>query len=346
MDTGILYGAITVVAGLVLAALAHGVIRWLKKRAEATETLLDDIILLAVGTPLVVAIIALSVYIAMTRFGIVPQSMGGISTGQVINAIFILLMAWIASIFFHNLIRTYGAMIAERTETNLNRLVPTLLVAVRYLIWFVAFLLLLANFDIDITALLAAAGIAGIALALAAQDILSNFLGGAIIAFDKPFRIGDRIRIDTFFGDVAVIGGRSTRIRTLDNKVVTIPNSTITKGVITNYSQPDSTLKIRIPFSVAYGTDMDRVTEILLGIVREAQETTPWVKPDPAPSVYFREFGESSLNGQLTLWTNNYDREWEVQDWVNRRIARRFAEEKIEMPFRQVDIWMRSRKDR
>ncbi|MDD1684179.1 MAG: mechanosensitive ion channel [Methanoregula sp.] len=345
MDPGIVYAAITIAAGLVLAGIAYGILRRLKQTARASETRLDDIILLAVGTPLVVAIIALSAYVALTRFDIVPGSMAGISTSQAINAVFILLMAWIASVFFSNLIRTYGTVIAERTETDLNRLVPTLLVSVRYLIWFVAFLLLLKNFDIDITALLAAAGIAGIALALAAQDILSNFLGGAIIAFDKPFRVGDRIRIDTFFGDVVIIGGRSTRIKTLDNKVVTIPNSTITKGVVTNYSQPDATLKIRIPFSVAYGSDMDRVTEILMDIVREAADNTPWVVTDPAPSVYFRKFGESGLVGKLTLWTNHYDHEWEVQDWVNRRIARRFAQEHIEMPFRQVDVWMRNKKD-
>lgn len=345
MDPGTVYAAITIAAGLVLAGIAYGILRWLKQRARATETRLDDIVLLAVGTPLVIAIIALSAYVALTRFDIVPRSMAGISTGQAINAVFILLMAWIASVFFSNLIRTYGTVIAESTETDLNRLVPTLLVSVRYLIWFVSFLLLLGNFDIDITALLAAAGIAGIALALAAQDILSNFLGGAIIAFDKPFRVGDRIRIDTFFGDVVVIGGRSTRIKTMDNKVVTIPNSTITKGVVTNYSQPDARLKIRIPFLVAYGSDMDRVTGILMEIVREAKEKTCWVMTDPEPKVYFREFGESGLVGQLTVWTNSYDYEWEVLDWVNRRIARRFAEENIEMPFRQVDVWMRRRKE-
>jgi small-conductance mechanosensitive channel len=170
-------------------------------------------------------------------------------------------------------------------------------------------------------------------------------MGGAIIAIDKPFRIGDRIRIDTFFGDVVALGPRSTRIRTLDNKMVTIPNATVTKGVVINYAMPNNTLKIRIPFSVAYGSDMERVTEILLEIAREAAEKTSWVITDPAPCVYFREFGESSLNGQLTLWANNYDYEWEVQDWVNRRIVSRFREEQIEMPFRQVDIWMRSKKD-
>jgi len=341
MDPGIFYAAITVATGLVLAGIAYVIIRWLKKRATKTETPLDDIILMAVGTPIVVAIIALSVYFALTRFDIVPVTMAGISTGQVINTVFILLGAWIASVFFHNLIRTYGSGIAEKTDADTVRLIPILLVSVRYLIWFVAFLLILAIFKIDITVFLAGAGIAGIALALAAQDLLGNFLGSAIIAIDKPFRIGDRVKIDTFFGDVVALGGRSTRIKTMDNQIVTIPNSKVTSGVVINYSQPDETLKVRVPFSVSYTSDMDRVTEVLLGIARDAAEKTPWVLADPAPSVYFLTLGESSLNGQLLLWTRNYDNEWDVQDWVNRQILLRFHKEKIEIPFRQLDIRMR-----
>jgi len=343
MDHGFLYAAITVAAGLVLAGVAHLIVRWLKKKAEATDSQLDDIILMAVGTPLVVAIIALSVYIALTRFEIVPESMGWLITDQVINAVFILFGAWIASVFTYNLIRTYGTLVAEKTETDLDdRLLPILEIAARYLIWFVAFLLILANFKIDITPLLAGAGIGALALALAAQDILSNFLGGAIIAMDKPFRLGDRVKIDTFFGDVMSIGPRSTRIKTLDNQIVTVPNVKVTSSIVINYAMPDYSLKVRIPFSVAYGSDMERVKEILLAIAREAAEKTAWVITDPAPSVYFLEFGKSSLNGQLIIWTNNYDYAWDVQDYVNSRIARRFSEEKIEIPFRQVDVRLRT----
>jgi small-conductance mechanosensitive channel len=343
MVHGFIYAALTFALGLVLAGVAHVSIRWLKKRAEKTESQLDDIILMALGTPLVVAIIVLSVYFAITRFDIVPESMGWLITDQVINAVFILLMAWIASVFSYNVIRTYGTLIAAKTETDLDdRLIPIMEGAARYLIWFVAVLLILSLFKIDITPLLAGAGIGALALALAAQEILSNFLGGAIIAVDKPFRIGDRVKIDTFFGDVMSIGLRSTRIMTLDRQVVTVPNSTITSSVVINYAMPDLTMKVRIPFSVAYGSDMENVKKILLSIAREAAEQTPWVITDPAPSVYFLEFGESSLNGQLILWTNNYDFSWDVQDWVNSRIARRFADETIEIPFRQVDIRMRS----
>ena len=214
-------------------------------------------------------------------------------------------------------------------------------IAAKYLIWFVAFLLLLKNFNIDITPLLAATGIAGLAIALAAQDILGNFLGGAIITMDKPFKIGDRIKFDTFSGDIVSVGPRSTRLKTLDNQIVTIPNSKITQNIVVNYAQPDFKMKVRIPFSVAYGTDMSRVKKILLEIAHEAAEKTPWVVLDPSPSVYFLEFGESSLNGQLILWTNNYDNTWDVQDYVNSQIDEWFRKGGIEIPFRQVDIWMR-----
>ncbi|AGB01778.1 mechanosensitive ion channel family protein [Methanoregula formicica] len=345
MLENIIFAAITIVVGFVIAGIAWGIIWWLKKKAEQTTTHLDDIILNAVGTPLVIWIVLISIYIALTQYDIVPSTLGRFSTGQIINAVFILLAAWAVSVFLSNLIRTYGTLLAERTEADLDRIIQILLIIVKYVIWFVVFLILLHTFEIDITALLAAAGIAGIAVALAAQDIIGNFFAGIVIAFDKPFRLGDRVRIDTFFGDVVRLGARSTRIRTMDSQIVTIPNTTVTSNVVTNYSMPDTTLKVRIPFSVAYGTDMDKVTEILLSIARDAVEKTPWVLSEPAPAVFLREFGESALNGQLTLWINDFSLQWETEDWINREILSRFQREGIEMPFRQIDIRVRETKE-
>ncbi|MFA6362663.1 mechanosensitive ion channel family protein [Methanoregula sp.] len=343
MDPGYFHAAITVIFGLTLAGAAHLVLRWLKKKADATDTQLDNIILNAIGGPLVVAIIAVSIYAALTRFDVVPDTLSWLITDQIITAFFILLGAWICSVFSYNLIRTYGTVIAEKTDTDLDdRIIPILEIAAKYLIWFIAFLLILATFNVDITPFLAGAGIAGLAVALAAQDLLSNFFGGAIITMDKPFVIGDRIKFDEYFGDIVSIGPRSTRLKTLDNQIVTIPNSKITSNIVVNYAQPDIKLKVRIPFSVAYGSNMPRVKAILLEVAREAQTKTPWVLADPGPSVYFLEFGESGLNGQLLLWTNNYDYSWDVQDYMNFRIDERFRDEKIEIPFRQVDIRMRT----
>ena len=345
MDPGIFYAVLTIVFGLFASGIAYIIIQWLKKKASGTDSQLDDILLAALGKPLVITIIAGSIYIALTRFGVLPETIAGfpVDIDQWVNAFFILIGAWIASSFSYTLLQTYGTVIAEKTDPEFrDRLLPILEIAAKYLIWFVAFLLLLSNFNIDITPLLAAAGIAGLAIALAAQDILGNFLGGAIITIDKPFKIGDRIKFDNFFGDIVSVGPRSTRLKTLDNQIVTIPNSKITQNIVVNYAQPDFKMKVRIPFSVAYGTDISRVKKILLEIAHEAAEKTPWVVLDPAPSVYFLEFGESSKNGQLILWTNNYDNSWDVQDYVNSRIDECFRKEGIEIPFRQVDVWMRS----
>ncbi len=116
--------------------------------------------------------------------------------------------------------------------------------------------------------------IAGIAVALAAQDLISNFFGGAIITVDKPFKVGDRVKIDNYYGDVLSVGTRSTRIRTLDYQIVTIPNNKITTNVIVNYSEPDEKLRITIPVTVAYGTDPLRVKKILLEIADDAIKNT------------------------------------------------------------------------
>jgi len=350
MEPNYLYASLTVAGGFVVAGAVHFIFRWLRKKADETETLLDDIILLALGTPLVVAVIAIAAYVSLTVFVIAPESLqwsfaGMTFTGyQILNSVFILLGAWIASSFSYNLITTYGKWLTSKTETSADdRLLPMLEVIARYLIWFVAFMLILAEFQIDITPMLAGAGIGAIAIALAAQEILGNILGGAIITVDKPFKVGDRIQYDKFFGDVVTIGPRSTRIKTLDEQIVTIPNSKLTSNVIVNYAQPDPRMKVRIPFSVAYGSNIKKVKNILLEIAHEAMEKTAWVIPEPAPSVYFLEFGESGLNGQLLLYTNNYDYIWDVQDYMNVRIDERFREEGIQIPFRQVDVWMRGR---
>ncbi|HPD75559.1 MAG TPA: mechanosensitive ion channel [Methanoregulaceae archaeon] len=344
MESEFFYAVLTILIGLIAAGIAYGIILWLKKKAEKTVSQLDDILLSALGRPVVITVLAVSIYIALTRFAILPDVVAGFAVDLYINAFFILIVAWVISSFSYTFLCTYGSTIARKTETDFDdRLLPMLEIGARYLIWFIAFLMILANFHIDITPLLAGAGIAGIALALAAQDLLSNFLGGVIIAVDKPFKIGDRVRFGEYSGDIVAIGLRSTRLKTLDNQIVTIPNSSLTSNVVVNFAQPDFRLKVRLPFSVAYGSDIRQVKEILLGIAAEAAEKTPWVLKDPAPSVYFLEFGESSLNGQLLLWTNNYDNSWDVQDYVNCRIDERFREAGIEIPFRQVDVRMRDK---
>jgi small-conductance mechanosensitive channel len=282
------------------------------------------------------------VYVALKYFAEIPPEYSWILDSKYISSVYIVIGAWIVSTFFYNFIQMYGRWIAAKTQTELDdKLISLLLLVTKYFIWFVAFMLILYNLQIDITPFLAGAGIAGLAFALAAQDILSNFFGGAIISLDKPFALGDRIKIDEQIGEVVSVGPRSTRIKTLDNQLVTIPNSKITTSVVTNFTMPDTSQKVRIPISVAYGSDIQRVKEILHGIVKDAAAQYGFINTDPAPQVYFREFAASSMEFILIVWTNDFTREYEVADAINTMIAARFQREGIEIPFPQMDVYIK-----
>jgi small-conductance mechanosensitive channel len=341
MENGIIYAIATIVVGLILAGIAKVVVRWLKKIAETTETQWDDIIITAFGTPVQIGIIAISVYIALKYFGIVPTQYEWIISDKVINSLCIVIGTWIASSLLHDIILIYGHAIAEKTDSDWDdRIIDLLELAARYIIWFSGIMLILANLEINITPFLAGAGIAGLALALAAQDLISNFFGGAIITVDKPFKIGDRIKVDVYIGEVVSVGARSTRIKTLDDQIVTIPNNKITSNIIVNYAEPDQKLRITIPVTVAYGSDIPRVKRCLLEIAQDVIKNADILVEEPAPKVFFLEFGDSSLKFVMYVWAKMYNLPDDVRDAINTRIAERFAAEGIEIPFPQIEIRM------
>jgi small-conductance mechanosensitive channel len=216
--------------------------------------------------------------------------------------------------------------------------VELLELVVKYVVWFAALMAILSIFEVNITPFLAGAGIAGLAVALAAQDIISNFFGGAIITVDKPFKIGDRIKVDTYYGDVISIGPRSTRLKTLDYQIVTIPNNKITTNIIINYAEPDQKLRITLPISVACGSDPKRVKKILLDIAQNTIKNTEYLLEEPAPKAFFLEFQDSSLKFILYVWARKYNLPDEVKDSINIQIAERFAAEGIEIPFPQMEV--------
>lgn len=330
---------LTVVFGIIVALLARTFVRWLEAKAGETETNWDDIIIAAIGTPVQVAIVVIAIHVAISRFGILPENMEWLLDPNYATAFYIIIGAWILSTFLHNILATYGRELAEKSDSDMDdRLVELLELVVRYVIWFAAVMAILSVFKVDITPFLAGAGIAGLAVALAAQDLISNFFGGAIITVDKPFKVGDRVRIDNYYGDVLSVGTRSTRIRTLDHQVVTIPNNKITTNIIVNYAEPDEKLRITIPISVAYGSDPEKVKKILLDIAQDVIKNCDYLLEDPAPRTFFAEMADSNLKFILYVWAKKYNLPDEVKDAINSRVVARFAEEGIEIPFPQMDV--------
>ena len=339
VDISYMYAAGTIIFGVLLALIARSFVGWLKARADETDTQLDDIIIAAIGTPVQVAIVVIAIYLAISRFGILPENLQWILDPRYVTAFYVIIIAWILSSFIHDMMVIYGHKLASLSKGDWDdRLVELLVLISKYVIWFAALMAILSVFEVNITPFLAGAGIAGLAVALAAQDIISNFFGGAIITVDKPFRVGDRIKVDQYYGDVISIGPRSTRLKTLDYQIVTIPNNKVTTNIIVNYAEPDQKLRITLPVSVAYGSDPKKVKEILLDIAQNTIQNTEYILKEPVPKAFFSEFQDSGLKFILYVWAQKYNLPDEVKDAINTQIAERFAAAGIEIPFPQMEV--------
>jgi small-conductance mechanosensitive channel len=209
---------------------------------------------------------------------------------------------------------------------------------VRVIVVISALLWLLSIWEMDLTPLFASAGIAGIAVALAAKDTLANFFGGISIFADKTFKVGDYIILDSAErGEVVEIGIRSTRIKTRDDVLVTIPNSILANSKIVNESAPVPRFRIRVPVGIAYGSDLDEVEEILLEVARK----NPAVAEEPSPRVRVRTFGSSSVDFELLCWVDDPRlKGLEVHNLL-KEIYAAFREKKVTIPFPQRDIYIK-----
>lgn len=198
-----------------------------------------------------------------------------------------------------------------------------------------ALLVALSLWEVDITPLLASAGIAGVAVALAAKDTLANVFGGISVFLDRPYRLGDYIVLDSGErGEVVMIGARSTRIKTRDDITVSVPNAVIANAKIVNESAPVPRFRVRVAVGVAYGSDIDLVERVLL----ECAGQVEGVSREPAPRVRFRAFGDSSLDFELLCWAEEPSLRGLVIHQLNRAIYHAFARHGITIPFPQRDL--------
>jgi MscS family membrane protein len=178
-------------------------------------------------------------------------------------------------------------------------------------------------------------GIGGLAVALAGREALSNIIGTVMIILDRPFQLGDYIDLsEGERGEVVHVGLRSTRIRTRDDILISIPNSVIANAKMINESAPVSMSRIRIKVGVAYGSDLTKVEHTLLTVAEENEI----VLPDPAPRIRFRSFGDSSLDFELLCWIDLPEQRGRTIHQLNWAIKEEFEKLGIEVPFPQRDV--------
>ena len=203
---------------------------------------------------------------------------------------------------------------------------------IRYAGFTVMVLTAFHRLGIDISAILGAAGIAGVAIGFAAQTSISNIISGLFVITERAFKITDIIEVNGTMGTVQSINLLSVILKTFDNQYVRIPNETIIKANLINYSQFPYR-RVKTDLSVAYGTDLRKAEQILLAVARN----NAFVLDDPAPSILWTSFSDSGINLTLMAWTK-------IEDFGNLRnslfieIDERIKQENITVPFRQLDI--------
>ncbi|STV78988.1 potassium efflux system KefA protein / Small-conductance mechanosensitive channel [Klebsiella michiganensis] len=179
-----------------------------------------------------------------------------------------------------------------------------------------------------------------VGLGFGLQEIFGNFVSGLIILFERPVRIGDTVTIGTFSGTVSKIRIRATTITDFDRKEVIIPNKAFVTERLINWSLSDTVTRVVIRLGVAYGSDLDKVKEVLL----QAAHEHPKVMQEPAPSVFFTTFGASTLDHELRLYVRELrDRSYAV-DELNRAIDRLCRENNIDIAFNQLEVHLRNEK--
>ncbi|MFB6185128.1 MAG: mechanosensitive ion channel family protein [Haloarculaceae archaeon] len=288
----------------------------------------DDVVFRSVHPPLYVTVVLAGLYLAVVELGVVPAVAQ--TVGAVVGSLVVLVWAFALT--------RMGRRVS--TEATGSKHFDRQVVPIFQNVWTAVILagggfLLLALWDVDVTPLLASAGIVGVVVGLAARDTIANFFGSIALYFDGTYKVGDYIVLESGErGRVEDISIRSTVIRTRDDIFVTVPNAVLNTATIVNESTPRRDRRVRIPVGVAYGTDVEEVEGILLDVAADED----LVLDSPEPRVRFRGFGDSTLEVELLCWIDAPVLRGRAVHFLNKAVYERFREAGVEIPFPQREV--------
>lgn len=210
---------------------------------------------------------------------------------------------------------------------------------IQYVVIIIGAFIIIQNVGINLGSLNVLAGALGVGIGFGLQNIANNFISGLIILFERPIKIGDRIEVGSVQGDVTKVSARATTVNTNDNISIIVPNSEFINQRVINWSHNDRSIRYHVPVGVSYNEDPAQIKELLL----EVAEANPDVLKRPKPDVLFTEYGDSSLNFDLMVWTSTYiNKPIILKSQLYYAIFEKFKEHNIEIPFPQRDLHIRS----
>lgn len=245
-----------------------------RKFTKKTANHLDDIIFNAIESPILFGIMLIGLWIAIHRL-VYPDTFVN-AVDNAYKILIVLTITWIFARLVNGLVEVYWA--PKHNPGNGNKMMPVIKRTLLVLVWIIGVVMALSNVGVNIGALLGTLGIGGIAFALAAQDTIKNIFGAFTIFTDKPFNIGDTVRIDGYEGTIIDVGARSTKLMDYDKRIISFPNYKVTDTSIINISS-EPMRRVVINIRLSYDTTPEKMNEAL-GILRGISSKVKFVSPN------------------------------------------------------------------
>jgi len=307
------------------------------KIAAKTKMEMDDVIVRRLRWPLALLVFFIGIRIAANVLQFSERA--NLMISEVANSLIVLGAAWVISRSLNIGMDSFGRKLAQRTKSPVDD--GLLHIGHRFvgiLFFFLAVTAILKVWGVQVGPLLASLGIAGIAVAFALQNTLGNIFGGVGILLDKSIRIGDTIQLDDgTVGRVTRISLRSTKIRSVNNELVIIPNGRFADSKIVNWSLPDRRLRVDVSFGVKYGSDIEKVKEVIGSLLKKDKE----ILQDPGPEVVFLRMSDSALDFSARFWISDIDKKVPMKDKATSAIYKALGKHKIEIPFPTRTVYLR-----
>ena len=323
------------ILSLVLTVVAHWSLRFIfLGLAKKTKTEVDDILIRAVKSVVTYSIPVIGLMAALTPLALetsIPERI-------LFSFLAVLLMRGAISLV-DDLSKWLEKIWVKRTASTLDEgLLPLLRKAAKTSVAILGVLIILGKWEVQIGPLLGALGIGGLAIAMALNSSLSNVFAGIQLILDRSVNVGDKVQIES--GEVGVvldIGLRTTRIRTYDNEVISLPNSQLANARIKNYTKPDATIRVGVNFGVAYGSDVAEVKRVVLDAISRLDD----ILQEPGPQVLFLNMGDFSLDMCARVWVDNYGKQFAKKLEMTELVYNTLNESGIEIPFPTRTVHMK-----
>jgi MscS family membrane protein len=321
------------------SVIAGKIIYWffgtiVKKLTAKTKTKIDDIIVDMIEEPIVLALTILGLWYGLHRLDFTEGWYEWM--GKVYHILLTVNVTWLVARLVDAIIEEYVVPLTEKTESDLDdQIVPIVKKGLRSAIWILGVIVALNNAGYDVTAMIAGLGIGGLALAMAAKDSVSNIFGGIMIFTDKPFQVGDRIKVGGFDGTITEVGIRTSRMRTLEGRLVTIPNSQFTGNMVENVSA-EPTRKVVLNLGLTYDMTAEKMEEAI-DLLKEIAASNNDIEEKIV--VGFNSFGDFSLGIIFIYYIKKESDVMDTQTTMNLTILKQFAEHGLDMAFPTQTIY-------